>query len=102
MWDLIKIVIPKIKAEWKHVAYSMQYGIDDIKGIEKDSLNSAERCERLFENWLASPKGITPKTWHTLLKCIRDVDDLRAAAQSIDTELTDKYNKLTSRNVSKQ
>ena len=92
MWDLIKIVIPKIKPEWKHVAYSMQYGIDDIKGIEKDSSNLAERCERLFENWLASPKGITPKTWHTLLKCIRDVDELAVAAEDIDTELKAKYN----------
>ena len=69
----------------------MQYGIDDIKGIEKDSSNLAERCEKLFENWLASPKGITPKTWRTLLKCIRDVDDLTVAAENIDTELKAKY-----------
>ena len=70
----------------------MQYGINDVKGIEKDSSNLAERCcQKLFENWLTSPKGITPKTWCTLLKCIRDVDDLTVAAENIDTELKAKY-----------
>ena len=58
MWDLIKIVIPMIKAKWTHVAYSMQYDAEDIEGIEKDSSDSAESCERLFRNWLASSKGI--------------------------------------------
>ena len=91
MWDLIKIVIPEIKAKWKHIAYCMQYGIDDIKGIEKDSLDLEERCQKLFENWLVSPKGIAPKTWHTLLKCIRDVNELANAAETIDTKLKAKY-----------
>ena len=89
---MIKIVIPKIKAEWENVAYSMQYDIDDVNGIEKDSSNLAEMCQKLFKNWLASPKGITPKTWRTLLQCIRDVDDLVVAAKDIDTELKAKYN----------
>ena len=88
---MIKIVIPKIKAEWENVAYSMQYGINDVNGIEKDSSNLTEMCQKLFKNWLTSSKGITPKTWHTLLKCIRDVDDLAVAAENIDTELKAKY-----------
>ena len=92
MWDLIKIVIPMIKAKWTHVAYSMQYDAEDIEGIEKDSSDSAESCERLFKNWLASPKGIT-KTWRTLLNCIKDVDELAVTAENIDTELSAKYNK---------
>ena len=92
MWDLIKIVIPMIKAKWTHVAYSMQYDAEDIEGIEKDSSDSAESCERLFRNWLASSKGITPKTWGTLLKCIKDVDELAVTAENIDRELSTKYN----------
>ena len=71
----------------------MQYSINDVNGIEKDSSNLAEMCQKLFENWLTSPKGITPKTWRTLLKCIRDVDDLVVAAENIDTELKAKYNR---------
>ena len=91
MWDLIKIVIPKIKSEWRHVAYSMQYGISDIRGIENDCSDLATRCEMLFENWLSTPKGIIPKTWCTLLKCFRDVDELVAATEIIDAELKAKY-----------
>ena len=91
MWDLIKIVIPKIKAEWRDLAYCMQYDPADVKGIKKDCSCLAERCTELFENWLATPKGITPKTWHTLLKCIGEVDELSAAVEKIEAELKAKY-----------
>ena len=91
MWDLIKIVIPKVKAEWTYVAYSMKFDIEDVVGIEKDSSDSAKSCEKIFKNWLSTSKGIIPKTWRTLLDCIRDVDELTAAAETIDTELKNKY-----------
>ena len=92
MCDLIKIVIPMIKAKWTRVAYSMQYDAEDIEGIEKDSSDTAKSCGRLFKNWLTSPKGITPKTWRTLLMCIKDVDELAVTAENIYTELSAKYN----------
>ena len=57
MWHLIKIVIPKITAEWTYVAYSMQYDIEDVDGIEKDFADLAKRSEKLFKNWLSTPKG---------------------------------------------
>ena len=85
------VVVPKIKANWRHVAYSMQYDTKDIDGIERDSSDSARRCEKLFENWLDSPRGITPKTWDTLLKCIRDVDELAVTVNNIGEELNAKY-----------
>ena len=91
MWDLIEIVIPKVKAEWTDVAYCMQYDPADVNGIENDFPNSAKRCKKLFENWLATSKGITPKTWRTLLKCIGKVDELSAAAEEIDAKLKAKY-----------
>ena len=93
MLDLIKLFIPKVKAEWEHVAYSMQYDIHDVIGIENDSsLTSIDkRCEKLLKNWLTTPNGVTPKTWCTLLKCIRDVDGLTDIAEMIDAELRTKY-----------
>lgn len=91
MLDLIKIVIPKIKHVWKYVAYSMQYNVSDVKGIEKDSSDSAESCLKLFENWLDTTNGATPKSWRTLVQCIKDVDELAAAAERIITELNAKY-----------
>lgn len=90
MWDLIKIVIPKIKADWKHLAYSLKYDIPTVKAIERDSRDSGHCCEKLFEDWLSTPHGATPKTWHTLLQKIKEVDSLFAAADDIQRELTTK------------
>lgn len=90
MRDLIKIVIPKINVEWKCVAYFMDYDINDVGRIEKDSSGVKECCQKLFEDWLSTPKGATPKSWGTLLKCIRDVEELSAAAEKIDIELKAK------------
>ena len=84
MWDLISIVDPEIKAKWKHVAYSMQYKINDVKVMQRDSLDC---CKKLFDNWLTTSKGVTPKVWHTLCKCIKDVKGLLGAAEKIDPEL---------------
>ena len=91
MWDLISIVVPEIKAKWTHVAYSMQYKINDVKVMQRDSSDSEECCEKLFDDWLTTSKGVTPKVWHTLLKCIKDVKGLSGAAEKIDQELKDKY-----------
>ena len=91
MWDLIKIVIPKIKADWKHLAYSLKYDISTVKGIDKDSRDSGHCCENLFEDWLSSNHGAAPKTWHTLLQKIKEVDGLFAAAGDIEKELSRKF-----------
>ena len=87
MWSLIKIVIPKIQAEWEDFAYSMQYDISAVNTIKEDCTNSAKRCRKLFEDWLTTPHGITPKTWHTLLERIREVTALQSAAEAIEEEL---------------
>ena len=67
MWDLINIVIPKIKASWVNLAYCMGFDIDDVRGVEADSKDSGDRCRKLFENWLAGPGAHTPKmhSYHT-------------------------------------
>ena len=91
MWDLIKIVIPKVKADWKHLAYSLEYDILTIKAIQKDSDDIGSRCENLFEDWLSTDHGAAPKTWCTLIKKIEQVDALFAAADEIKQELNRKY-----------
>ena len=69
----------------------MEYDIEDVNGFEEDFSNIARRCEELFTNWLSTPKGIAPKTWWTLLKCIREVDDLKSVVEKIDAQLKAKY-----------
>ena len=88
MRDLITIVFPKIKADWKHLAYSLKYDIPTVKEIERDSRDSRHCCINLFIDWLSTPHGASPKTWHTLLQKIKEVDSLSAAADYIKREPT--------------
>ena len=41
MFELTEIVIPKIKAEWKRLAYCMRYTTQEVNGFKKDSQDSA-------------------------------------------------------------
>ena len=91
MWNLIKIVIPKIQAEWEDVAYSMQYDVTTVKTFKKDYRDSSTCCKALLEDWLSSSHGITPKTWSKLLERIKDVDSLEAASEDIEKGLRSKF-----------
>jgi len=87
MRHLNKIVIPRIKSEWKNVAYSMNYHPYTVSAIERESYDLQDSCQRLFTDWLTTSNGPTPKTWKTLLKCMEYVDDLTAAVEEIKTRL---------------
>ena len=89
MWDLIKIVIPKVKASWVDLAYSIGYGVSAVSGFERDGRCLDEQCRQLFKDWLTTGCGCTPKTWQTLLQRIKQVDDLTAAVEEIEKELRD-------------
>ena len=84
---LNRIVIPKIRAEWESVAYSMDYDSYTVSAIEKESRNLQDCCQKLFKDWLTTSNGSSPKTWKTLLKCIEDVEELTAAVEKIKAEL---------------
>ena len=91
MWDLIKIVIPKVSADWEDLAYSMQYKIATVRAIKKDCSDCQPCCRKLFEDWLSTDNGATPKTWSTLLQRIKDVDSLAATVDKIKKELSRKF-----------
>ena len=87
MWKLIRIVIPKVKASCETLAYSMGFGIEDVRALERDFKDSDKQCRKLFEDWLSGSRGCTPKTWEKLLERIREVDELHAAAGDIEKQL---------------
>ena len=91
MWTLIKIVIPNIQAKWDDVAYSMRYDIGTVNTIRTDCKTAELCCKHLFENWLSTSHGITPKTWHVLLTRIKDVASLQEAAEAIERDLTSEF-----------
>jgi len=90
MWDLIKIVIPRVKANWEYLAYSMGYKANEVKGFKGDGKDLKEQCRNLFEDWDTTGRGCTPKTWEKLLERIKAVDELTAAAEEIEKELSVK------------
>ena len=49
MWLLIKIVIPKVKASWINLAYSMGYSVNVVKGFEGDGSSLDEQCRKLLK-----------------------------------------------------
>jgi len=91
MWDLIKVVVPKIKAYWKDVAYSMGYDPHIIKAIQLESHDLKDSCRKLFEDWLSTSRGPTPKTWKTLLGKIRDVDEISSVTDEIEETLLQRF-----------
>ena len=87
MFELTKIVIPKIKADWESLAYCMRYTPEEVNGFRKDSQNSDDCCRNLFTNWISTSHGPKPKTYETLLKHIKKIDNLIAASEAVQKEL---------------
>ena len=91
MCDLIMIVIPKIQAEWEEVAYFLRYDVATVKAIKEDCRDSKKCCRKLFEDWLSSSRGVTPKTWSKLLERIKAIDSLEAASEDIEKKLISMF-----------
>ncbi|XP_065914617.1 uncharacterized protein [Dysidea avara] len=89
---LNRVVIPKISAEWENVAHAMNYHLNTISAIKKESHNLQDGCQKLFKHWLTTSNDPSPKTWKTLLECIEDVEDLTAAVEEIKAELVKEIN----------
>ena len=87
MYELIKIVIPRVKAQWRTLAYFMGYSIGKVHAFDIEGRDLEERCKNLFTNWLTTSHGPTPKTYKTLLKYIKEIDELTAAHEVIEKEL---------------
>ena len=93
MYDLNKIVVPKISADWEdHVAYALQCDIPIIRSIQNKHNNNPKKCcKELLTDWLITNNNATPKSWSTLLDTFKDVEELAAARKSIIEELVEMY-----------
>ena len=87
MKELGKIVIPNIETEWKYLAYCMGYTLQEVKMYEKEFRSPNECCTKVFDNWLRTDRGPSPKTYQTLLEHIKEVDELTVASEEIEREL---------------
>ena len=82
MHQLNEIVVPRIQAKWEAVTFSMGYKLYDVDAIKEDCHHDTEKCcERLLSKWLRTSKH---PTWSKLLKYIKDIKNLVAAAEEIE------------------
>ena len=93
MWELLNIVIPKIKAHWKDLAYCMRYSPGEVEAFNRDAKDLHECCEKLFIDWLNTDHEPTPKTYQTLLKHIKKVRNLTATSKAVEDELIEGKDK---------
>ena len=88
MADINKIVVPHIQAEWEDFAFDLRYEIAAVKGIKaNNNQNPKKCCKELFIDWLSTDHGVGPKTWETLIKKLKENDDLAAATSTIINKL---------------
>ena len=87
MWELTEIVVPNVMAKWERLAYCMRYKYRAVEAFRKDSQDLKECCMKLFGDWLETDNGPVPKTYQTLLNCIKKIKDLEAASKEIEEEL---------------
>ena len=94
MFDLSKVVIPKIMEEWEYVAEAFRYDLDTIEAIKDRGGGDAKKCCReFFKDWLKTDHGnrVGPKLWSTLLDVLNEVDEITA---EITEDITSKVKQL--------
>lgn len=91
MDDLNEIVVPKVSAEWTDIAYALKYEIPTVRQIKsKHNENPTKCCKELFEDWLVTGNGVTPKTWETLIDKLKKITDLHSVTEDIKEKLIQK------------
>ena len=79
MFDLSKIVIPKIMNEWEYIAEAFRYDVSTIMAIKERKRGDPKQCCReFFMDWLTTDNGSKagPKVWSTLLDTLKKVDEI--------------------------
>lgn len=88
MFELLEIVAPRVMAEWDSLAYCMKYRPEEVEAFKKNaSSDLKECCKNLFLNWLTTGHDPKPKTYQTLLRHIKKINNLTAASEAIEREL---------------
>ena len=94
MFDLTRIVIPKIMDKWEYIAEALRYDLATIRAIkQKERADPKQCCREFFQDWLMTNNGakVGPKVWSTLLDVLKKGDEISA---DIVEDITEKVKKL--------
>lgn len=82
------IVIPRISSSWSIVADYLEYKLEDKKLIKAKFPNDPMKCcVELLEDWLSSNRGVSPKSWSSLIKALKQIKDLAGITEKIVQDL---------------
>ena len=85
---LHEIVIPKIAADWSKVADYLDYDVEYKRVIKETCHHDPERCcVELLEDWLSSNRGVSPKSWSTLIEALKGIQSITATTEKIIEDL---------------
>ena len=85
---LHEIVIPKIASKWDMVADYLEYEIEFKELINVQCKENPLRCcVYLLEDWLTNDRGVSPKTWSSLIGALQQIRGLTAMTENIVLEL---------------
>ncbi|XP_065907302.1 uncharacterized protein [Dysidea avara] len=88
MKELNNIVVPKIAADWRRFADSLEFESWVIKTIDVKYRNYPEECcEEVLRDWLSLDHGVGPRTWSTLLRALKETRGCAAVTELIETEI---------------
>ena len=94
MFELNKIVIPRIMNEWQYLAKALCFDVPIIMAIkEKERGDPKSCCREFFREWLSTYQGAKAgqKIWSTLLDALKKVDEI---PDSITQEIIEKVMQL--------
>ena len=94
MFDLTKIVIPKVMNEWEYIAEALRYDLPTISTIKTRGNEDPKKCCReLLKDWLTTKNGAKagPKVWSTLLDALKEIDEI---ADDITENIIEKVKSL--------
>ena len=85
---LHEIVVPRIAADWSMVADYLEYELEYKRLFREKGRDDPQKCcVELFENWLTSDRGISPKSWSKLIEVLREIKSLKATTEKIVKDL---------------
>ena len=94
MFDMTKIVIPKVMNQWEYIAEALRYDLAIIEAIKvKEGRDPKKCCREFFKDWLMTNNGAKagPKVWSTLLDTLKEVDEI---ASDITEDIMAKVKQL--------
>ena len=88
MKQLMDKVVPRVAADWKQLAFMLEFDISRVNIIKQKGRDDPESCcYELLCEWLSTDHGIKPKNWTTLLTALKQIKKLTSVTDEIEKDL---------------